>query len=218
MIQQNFQVINNWLFELNKYITFHNYKVIVDTIWEVSGVVMFICMIGLLALAFSFACAHLKKFVKAIATCGIAFGVSTFLFILSFFTEIYFQDKLIPITDHNQPVVQKATNNLNHLYNKVVRIDTNQQIYLYFTSNTNKINSIKTLSTDNASVSLNSDNKGVLVRMNYDSTAGHLESYQLIKSPITLSNSDDNSIEIFNTKNVSISHILLDSDDYFCQR
>lgn len=56
--------------------------------------------------------------------------------------------------------------------------------------------------------------------MNYDSTLGHLESYQFIKSPITIFSSDnnDNDIEIFNSNDVPISNILLDSDDYFCQR
>lgn len=217
-MQNNFQIISNWLYAINKYVTVHNYKSIVDTIWELSGVVIFICMIGMLAFTFSIEYAHSKEFTKEIAICGVAFGVSTFIFISSFFTEIYFQDKLIPITDHNPQVVQKATNNLNHLYNKVVRIDTNRHIYLYFTNNTNKINSIKKLSTDNTSVSLTSDNKGVLILMNYDSTAGHLESYQFIKSPITISssNNNDNDIEIFNTNNVPISSILLNSDDYFC--
>ena len=209
-MQNNFQIISNWLYAINKYVTIHNYKSIVDTIWELSGVVMLICIVFFALASFSILFTYSKNFLKDITTFGITFGVSTVIFISLLFGKLYFKDKLISVTDNNPKVVQKATNNLNHSYKKVIRIDTNRQIYLYFTNDTNKINSIKALSTNNTVISLTSDNKGVLVLINYDSDFGHLESYRFIKSPITISSSDNNynDIEIFNTNNVPISNIL----------
>lgn len=147
-----------------------------------------------------------KQFFKEVKCCGIAFIISAFSFILLFFGELYFNNKLTPITDHNPTVVQKATSQINNLYKKVVYIDDNRHIYLYFTNDVNKINSIRNLS--NNSITLNSDDKNALVSLNYDSN-NQLESYCFVKIPITISSNEVNDIKIFNTNNVPISHILL---------
>ena len=208
-MQNNFQIVSDWLYAINKYITVHNYKSIVDPLWLLSGVIMGVCLVGMVAeILPSQATIQPKKFLKDVKIYGIAFIISAFSFILLFFGELYFDNKLTPIQDHNPKVVQKATNNLNHLYKKLVYIDDNRQIYLYFTNDTNKINSIRNLS--NNSITLNSDDKNALVSLSYDSTNNQLESYCFVKTSITISGNEVNDIKIFDTNNVSISKILLE--------
>lgn len=199
---------SDWLYALNKYVTVHNYKTIVDPLWLLSGIVMGVCIVGMVAYILpSSSAIQPKEFFKDVTGYGIIFVISTLCFFVLFFGEFYFNDKLTPITDHNPTVVQKATSQINHLYKKVVYIDNNRHIYLYFTNDVNKINSIRNLS--NNSITLNSDDKNTLVSLNYNSTNNRLESYQFIKTPITISGNEVNDIKIFDTNNVQISNILL---------
>lgn len=211
-MQNNFQIISNYLYTITKnviiqpYVKFNPHSVL-GFLLIASPIVFFVSLllIGVV---------HLFKWKVSIYFAPILWtlifgtlfsGSLSFIFAVS--TAPY------AMTIEHPQVVKKDNKKLTEAYKDVVyvNLNDNKHNYLYFTNGKNKANDIKNnLTSNGTSVTLNSNSKDTLVFLNYgtDNPSKPLKSYKFIKTPVQLNGSNDNSVKVYSTNKMPIKKII----------